>query len=488
MTNQLEKYKNSVEVGCCKLVEILQSGISISIPDYQRAYVWDSEKIRTLFEDLKNHLEDTKNKEYFIGSILFHKKNKNEYEIIDGQQRLTTILIIDYVVNHTNAFVEKEYLRFNFNSPLSKKNIIENKLYIESNHKYWLNDNWNHLFSQLVVSTIITTNQDDAFTFFESQNNRGVKLSSVDFLKSYHLREIKGDIDKQKVFAKNWDANNKNQFLDGLYNKVLWRGRKWKGNRVDFVNTEEILLEFQKNTNPKNENFVSIYPNVKNKLSESICFDTNEGISMLSSKIPLQIKAIDLPFALRQPLQKGIGFFLYTEKYSQLYQKLFIEFRNQNNKNVNNEVSKLYDFFNSVYLKSNLSTYLIEFFQLCLVIYYDKFDNKELFKCAQYIDYLIGSYRISYASIVELTPMKIVRDNEINLLDVISNAFTPDEVFNFIIELTKNENYKSEEIKIDHTVKGRYKKAVLEYYEKEILENVEDKGINQLKERLSWIY
>ena len=66
------------------------------IPEYQRAYVWDKERIEELLNDLffshKNLYP-----EYFIGSIILAKTAKQkyeEYEVIDGQQRLTTLLLV----------------------------------------------------------------------------------------------------------------------------------------------------------------------------------------------------------------------------------------------------------------------------------------------------------------------------------------------------------------------------------------------------------
>ena len=70
--------------------------IQLVIPDYQRPYVWREEHINDLLEDWKDHFFDELNfkddaLEYFMGSIMIHNNN-GVYEVIDGQQRLTTLL------------------------------------------------------------------------------------------------------------------------------------------------------------------------------------------------------------------------------------------------------------------------------------------------------------------------------------------------------------------------------------------------------------
>ena len=66
------------------------------IPPYQRPYSWDEEQCRELFEDLKRAFEDEKTSSYFLGNIVIasSNENKNRLEVIDGQQRLTTLTLL----------------------------------------------------------------------------------------------------------------------------------------------------------------------------------------------------------------------------------------------------------------------------------------------------------------------------------------------------------------------------------------------------------
>ena len=261
-----------------------------------------------------------------MGSILFFCQNGG-YEIIDGQQRLTSLLILDKIANNGQSILatHTDNVQFFFNSPISKKNIVEVKNYVKDYKTDLLQHNWNTVVADLAFSVIVTNRQDDAFSFFETtQNNRGVKLGAADYLKSFHLRKLREEEGKQVAFSKQWDANNTNQFLNYLFNQVVWRGRSWKGSNVWYESQEDVLQEFQKKTRePEIKNQVLIFPTVKNKIAHAIRYDENDGIMLDTSPIALKSHAINYPFALRQPIEKGIGFFLYSERYVSMYHFIF---------------------------------------------------------------------------------------------------------------------------------------------------------------------
>ena len=66
------------------------------IPDFQRPYKWDKEKCETLWQDITNFMEteDSRTSEYFLGAIVSNKYDNGNLEIIDGQQRITTLSLI----------------------------------------------------------------------------------------------------------------------------------------------------------------------------------------------------------------------------------------------------------------------------------------------------------------------------------------------------------------------------------------------------------
>ena len=88
------------------------------IPEYQRDFVWSPQDINVFIKDVYDAFEDKSEKnDYFIGSMVFQSTDKNnEFLIIDGQQRITTIHLIlcigTYILDQRNAH-KKEKERLN---------------------------------------------------------------------------------------------------------------------------------------------------------------------------------------------------------------------------------------------------------------------------------------------------------------------------------------------------------------------------------------
>ncbi|MGH7799868.1 MAG: DUF262 domain-containing protein [Thermodesulfobacteriota bacterium] len=76
------------------LNEIIKGSIFV-IPDYQRSFTWEDKQIEDLIEDIEGSLKDTLN--HYLGQIILEKnkqiQNYTLYKVIDGQQRLTSILL-----------------------------------------------------------------------------------------------------------------------------------------------------------------------------------------------------------------------------------------------------------------------------------------------------------------------------------------------------------------------------------------------------------
>ena len=72
------------------------------IPDYQREYVWTEREVGKLLEDITDQFRSNSPSEYFIGTILVSGMEgyKDHFEVIDGQQRLTTIFLIIAAIKH----------------------------------------------------------------------------------------------------------------------------------------------------------------------------------------------------------------------------------------------------------------------------------------------------------------------------------------------------------------------------------------------------
>ncbi len=84
---KIENYKYTIE-------EAFRNCFYI-VPDYQREYVWTDKEVNKLLDDIDDEFDGASTSEYFIGTILVSPtQDKNHFEVIDGQQRLTTFFLI----------------------------------------------------------------------------------------------------------------------------------------------------------------------------------------------------------------------------------------------------------------------------------------------------------------------------------------------------------------------------------------------------------
>ncbi|CZY41828.1 DUF262 domain-containing protein [Enterobacter hormaechei] len=77
----------------CKVQDILTENKRFIIPSYQRPYSWSVDNAEQLIDDIYKSSQSDES-EYFIGSMICISKGQNNFEVVDGQQRLTTLSII----------------------------------------------------------------------------------------------------------------------------------------------------------------------------------------------------------------------------------------------------------------------------------------------------------------------------------------------------------------------------------------------------------
>lgn len=86
----------TIEVNKQSVKQLLENGKEhkFIIPEYQRPYAWTDEQVVTLFEDLWDFVSSDNQDTYFLGSIVSYENEENEQEIIDGQQRITSLFLL----------------------------------------------------------------------------------------------------------------------------------------------------------------------------------------------------------------------------------------------------------------------------------------------------------------------------------------------------------------------------------------------------------
>lgn len=202
----------SVSLTTLKLKEIFD--LNVIIPEYQRIYCWKEKHVYQLWQDILT-LED--GKPYHLGTIIFHKKEDN-YEIVDGQQRLITLTLIVQELN--NASYQNSLLSQKLTSHEAEKYVAYNRFIInnyidgisEEKKKSLLVRILTNI--QFAVLKIYSDTLDLAYTFFSSQNSKGKSLSDYNLLKAHHLRFV--TIQEQAIHvATRWDMlTNSNDETD----------------------------------------------------------------------------------------------------------------------------------------------------------------------------------------------------------------------------------------------------------------------------------
>lgn len=464
---------NNIQVATKLFPHLFSPQIKITIPEYQRPYEWGDDKAQDLLEDFEEFFLKNSTGYYYMGALLFYNGRQSQnLEIIDGQQRITTLLIIKSIL--TGELPDEQNIIFNAHQSIR---FIRKANEFFHGHILLLKQLQEKGFmDRLQFTTIVTDDEDDAFTFFDTQNTRGIKLGATDFLKAYHLRAVKS-IFLQELCAKKWEKvsakNNEGSFLTFLFEKILWRSRNWKGqNNLLFENKELLLNTFQKYSIKTIQDSYPLYSNSLNrKATLQAWYDNGQCIN--TNSIEYELIDSELPFNLRQPLHKGINFFKYTEKYTAIYEKLFLT------PPVDPALQEVRTLYDTIYT-SDMSVYLRHFMQLCMVMYYDIFGIERLLDATKSFDYLIGSIRLEKQQVKKEAIIKLLKDDDYpnNLLDVIAQSYLPNEVFEFIYSLKRPAwIYKKDETAINIGVAGRYKFRMLEYY---------NKNEDHLKERKSW--
>lgn len=238
---KIENYQYSVE-------EAFRNCFYI-IPDYQREYVWQEKEVTQLLEDISDAIDSSSNQQYFIGTILVSpSQEKNYFEVIDGQQRLTTFYLLlcamrhlfkgnSQLKQHINGLVTTSYInkdgsivtslkldpRYENASELFHKIVELNsepdatKLAVKSSgiktfgslnnllnaydtiYRYLTNNypQQNELQKFLahitnnVVFIQISTDVSGALKIFETINERGIGLNPMDLLKNLLFAQVK---------------------------------------------------------------------------------------------------------------------------------------------------------------------------------------------------------------------------------------------------------------------------------------------------------
>ena len=250
----------TIEVNKQSVKQLLEGGKEspFIIPEYQRPYAWTEEQIEILFEDLWEFVSNENQDTYFLGSIVAYENEKNEQEIIDGQQRITSLFLLlraiytklksieensksqNFIkqiepmiwrtenltgeVDYSDILLESRVVTDETNSIL--KNILMTG-FVEENASDNYSKNYRKfiqlyeqascdnplkiyefiyaLLNKAILLPITADTQDTALTIFSTLNNRGLPLSDADIFKAKIYNKLVTETEK-KAFIEKWKA------------------------------------------------------------------------------------------------------------------------------------------------------------------------------------------------------------------------------------------------------------------------------------------
>ncbi|MBT3347324.1 MAG: DUF262 domain-containing protein [Thiotrichales bacterium] len=297
------------------------------IPDYQRPYAWDEEQCQTLWDDLftfsfpnNNYEEFDKNDEYFLGTIVTFKNDKTQSEVIDGQQRLTTIMLIlrafydkfahmqdtnskqtrgriEKCIWKTDEFGSADKLTLKIDSEVatdkdkyefldllktgtlklgSKSQYINNYKFFEEKIEEFLQGFASYfpyfparILGNCILLPIEAESQDTALRIFSTLNDRGLPLADADIFKAQFYKYY-SDKDKKDDFISEWKTLeeitssvfylNAGSPMDEIFARYMYFLRAKEGNKST---TTEALRKFYERNKYQYLHKPETIPNIK---------------------------------------------------------------------------------------------------------------------------------------------------------------------------------------------------------------------------------
>lgn len=271
----------TISVNKQNVLELLSTGRSkpFVIPEYQRPYAWTDEQIETLFEDIWDFATTIgglkNNGSYFLGSIVSFENDNGEQEIIDGQQRITSLFLLLRAIytklikgDDANTDAARNFIgkiepaiwrtdnltgKVDYSDILLTSKVVDNegneilrKILETGEANVKAEDNYSKnyllfqrlydkhcaesplqiydfiyaLLNQAILLPIGADSQDTALTIFSTLNNRGLPLSDADIFKAKIYNNLSGA--EKESFISQWkqlekEAADANESIQRLF-------------------------------------------------------------------------------------------------------------------------------------------------------------------------------------------------------------------------------------------------------------------------------
>lgn len=232
-----------------KFLEFLDKAKHFVIPIYQRSYSWNEKQCSQLFDDILRTGMNDKVNAYFVGSIVYVEKGlyavtgKSPLLVIDGQQRLTTVMLLIeaisrqlgteelldgfsakklrnyYLINSLEEGEDKYKLILSQTDKTSLIAILDN-YDMPKDYSIRIKENFDFFMSRLaetkdltavckglaklvIVDISLDRDQDNPQLIFESLNSMGLELNQADLIRNFVLMKLEPEL-QTKLYSQYW--------------------------------------------------------------------------------------------------------------------------------------------------------------------------------------------------------------------------------------------------------------------------------------------
>lgn len=220
-----------------KNIKDILANDSYIIPRYQRNYAWGKAEISQLIKDIEEFFpkNNNENKSYYIGSLVCFKREDGSFELIDGQQRHTTITLINLILKNWKEKIENivSVPNLKFDSRKKIQNYIESLYKTETTNFLKKASELNisgigsfkdaidiiqeelrekdvknfakNFYENVYLFRVEVPEDTDLNHYFEIMNNRGEQLEKHEIVKALLMGKI-SDTKEQEKFSEIWNA------------------------------------------------------------------------------------------------------------------------------------------------------------------------------------------------------------------------------------------------------------------------------------------
>ena len=395
MTKNPQLHTTTIQPEIISVKQLLTT-TSLEIPHYQRPYKWSSKNVNQLLDDI---LFFKAKPAYRLGTIVYHKDTKGRLNIVDGQQRTITLLLIGIAISNNDILKQKLTLAkinmpklqiantLSFQNIESKTNIRNNYFEIQRRIVDFDEDTVQFFYEKCEVVKVVLQDISEAFQFFDSQNARGVDLAPHDLLKAFHLREMMDNTTEQEriEIVDQWESMELEQ-LKNTFAHYLYRIRNWanaKSARIFTKSDVDIFKGISPNVKEPYP-FANMY-RISHFYIEGYNADYNRNIDR--NKMPY-------PFQLDQVVINGKRFFEMISHYVSVIRSLTVSAQSQS---LAHEILETIDNYSG---KSRTGDkYIRNLFDCALIYYIDKFGVVEVERAVERIFVWAYSKRLTLHSV-----------------------------------------------------------------------------------------